>query len=647
MAGSLNPRLISLDGPRKGQILDLDLDGTTFGRAPSGCIHLADSAVSRMHCTFKCVPDGSASDGGPAALFRVIDHDSHNGTFVNGLPVKERALKSGDEIRVGRSVFRFLLDAGSDSATPSVSFQDSGADMRTAVWLRSQDSVYLQREVPGEATPTDRSAHSYRSLLKISAALQAVRGQDSLAVRLLELLLESLPANRAAVVFLSDGVLQQSEAIAFGRAEGAGAKVEIRRALADHCVQARAATLWPGAAGTPCILAAPLMLSGRSVGILYLEGAPGADFDAEHLQFLTAVGVLAGAGIEDAREVDRLRADNERLQAEVRHGMVGESKPMQDVWRFVSRVAPSDSTVMILGETGTGKELVARAIHESSPRANRPFVAINCASLTESLLESELFGHERGAFTGAVAQKRGKLEIADGGTLFLDEVGELPLPLQAKLLRVLQQREFERVGGTRTIHVDLRILAATNRDLQANVATGSFRQDLFYRLNVISIRLPALRDRREDVALLAQHFLSRFAERGLRHVAGLSPEARTCLVNYDWPGNVRELENAIEAAVVLGSTPSILPEDLPETVLEAAPVASAESYRGVLQVQKRELILAALRETKGNVTAAGRRLHLHPNYLHRLIRNLGLRDEIQDLTGPGDYGRPPSAAAIR
>jgi two-component system, NtrC family, response regulator HydG len=249
-------------------------------------------------------------------------------------------------------------------------------------------------------------------------------------------------------------------------------------------------------------------------------------------------------------------------------GMVGKGEAMGEVHRFIARVAPTDTTVLIRGESGTGKGLVARAIHENSPRASQLFVTINCAALAEGLLESELFGHERGAFTGTM--KKGKFEIADGGTLLLDEVGELTPALQAKLLRVLQHHEFERVGGTRPIRVDVRILAATNRDLEAAVRSNTFRQDLFLRLNVIGFTVPPLREHREDIPALAAHFAKRFSEKLKRPPMEISDKARAALMRYDWPGNVRELENVIERAVVLGSTGVILPEDLPEAVVEPA-----------------------------------------------------------------------------
>jgi transcriptional regulator with PAS, ATPase and Fis domain len=315
--------------------------------------------------------------------------------------------------------------------------------------------------------------------------------------------------------------------------------------------------------------------------------------------------------------------------------MVGSSARMRDVYQFIERVAPTDSTVLIYGESGTGKELVAGAIHKNSPRKNQPFVALNCAALTETLLESELFGHEKGAFTSAVNQKKGFLEVADGGTIFLDEIGELSLILQAKLLRVLQEREFVRVGGTRPIKINVRFLAATNKDLQKSVREEKFRADLFHRLNVISIALPSLRERPEDIPVLAEHFALRHAKNCNRSLAGISADAMAYLRQYDWPGNVRELENALERAVVIGSSDKILAEDLPETVLESAksPGSASAGYHDAIRNLKKQMILSALEQAGGNITEAAKALGVHANYLHRLMRNLELRPTLKRHAG--------------
>jgi transcriptional regulator with GAF, ATPase, and Fis domain len=377
----------------------------------------------------------------------------------------------------------------------------------------------------------------------------------------------------------------------------------------------------------------PLHTRGAVAGTLSAWFPPEeAENLAEHRDTLSAIATLAAAALESARDVERLQNENALLREqldETETGIVGESPLIGKLIQLIGRVAPQDTSVLILGESGTGKELVARALHRLSPRASKPFVAINCAALTDTLLESELFGHEKGAFTGAVAQKKGKLEMAEGGTVFRDEIGEMTPHLQAKLLRVLQQREFERVGGTQTLRLNVRIVTATNRDLAGESRHGVFREDLFHRLNVVALQVPPLRERMADIPALARYFLERSSARCRRRVAGISPEAERVLLAYPWPGNVRELENAIERAVVLGESDVLLPEDLPETVLDAGP---RPGEPGALQTSvtetKRELILTAWREAGGDHNAAAARLKIHPNSLRRLIRVLGLRDSL-------------------
>ena len=382
------------------------------------------------------------------------------------------------------------------------------------------------------------------------------------------------------------------------------------------------------------VLAVPLEVQGKVLGVMYLEASSaGARFDSDLLQVVTTLGNITALAIENAWHIERLDGENRRLHEELNlhHSMVGESKAMREVYQFISRVAGRDSTVLIFGESGTGKELVARAVHVNSARSDRPFVAINCAAITETLLESELFGHEKGSFTGAVAQKKGKLEVAEGGTVFLDEIGELALSMQAKLLRVLQEHEFERVGGTRPIKLDVRLIAATNRDLKEASRNGTFRPDLYYRLNVVAVRMPALRERREDIPLLAAFFAAHYGEKVKRHVSGISPQARTALTRYDWPGNVRELENAIESAVVLGSTEMILPEDLPDSILEenAATGESVSALHDAVREAKIAVIERAIEQASGNYTEAAKLLGVHANHLFRLVRTLNLKPKRQ------------------
>ncbi|HEY6337442.1 MAG TPA: sigma 54-interacting transcriptional regulator [Candidatus Sulfotelmatobacter sp.] len=320
--------------------------------------------------------------------------------------------------------------------------------------------------------------------------------------------------------------------------------------------------------------------------------------------------------------------------------LLGDGVRMRELDQLLMRVAPADSTVLIEGESGTGKELAARALHRHSARAKQPFVAINCAAIPDALLEDDLFGHERGAFTGAVGPKKGRLEVADGGVVFLDEIGELAPLLQVKLLRVLQEREFERLGGTRPIKVNIRLVAATNCDLDEAVRTGKFRQDLYYRLAVVKLRMPSLRERKEDIPLLASHFVHKYSKRCKVKAKLISPDTIGCLSNHDWPGNVRELENAIEHALVLGHSEVVRPADLPESVLEhwSSPEKQDGHYHSRVKELKKQLIVEAVEQTRGNYVEAAGILGVHPNYLHRLIRNLGLKEFLKrDLLNDGSH----------
>jgi Nif-specific regulatory protein len=365
-------------------------------------------------------------------------------------------------------------------------------------------------------------------------------------------------------------------------------------------------------------------------GVIYLSSNdPHVVFDESHLQLLTGIAGIAAVASRNVEQKESLREENRRLHAEFssEYHIIGESLPMRNMYQMVEKLASSASTVLIRGESGTGKELVARALHLRSPRAMKPFVAINCAVLAESLLQSELFGHEKGAFTGAVARKKGKLEIADGGTVFLDEVSEIAPALQAKLLRVIQEREFERVGGNDPIRVNIRIIAATNKDLEEAIKQGQFRQDLYFRLNVVSILMPALKDRKEDIPLLASYFASKYSKKLQRRVKGISEEAKSCLLNYDWPGNVRELENCIERAIVLGSTEFVLREDLPENIIEAAEVQNVgvpKFYDELLRTKKK-LLQEALQQAGGDYHKAATLLGVHPSYMFRMMRSLGVK----------------------
>lgn len=336
--------------------------------------------------------------------------------------------------------------------------------------------------------------------------------------------------------------------------------------------------------------------------------------------------------ISQATRMRRLEVENARLRDElvtVRGfgDLIGSSQSLVKTLKLARAVAATNATALLIGENGTGKEMLARAIHEESTRATGPFVAVSCAALPESLIESEMFGHEKGAFTSASQSRKGRFELANGGTLFLDEVGELSPAVQVKLLRVLQERSFERVGGTKTLTVDIRLIAASNRDLEAEVEQGRFRRDLFYRLNVVPLVLPPLRVRREDIPVLAAHFAEKIAAKYGRPKPELEPLLMDALLEYDWPGNVRELENLMERLIVLTTEPRLGLEFLPERMLRALPetnIADETTLDGAVVALKRRMIVSALHSEGGNKVAAARRLGISRSYLHRLISEFGI-----------------------
>jgi len=613
----------------------------TVGREASNGIAIADPSVSRRHCLI------SYREG----KFQVRDLESRNGTHVNRTAVAEQCLEHGDEIVTGDSSFLFLLEdeGAAVVGTGRVEFEDAQFNAETTI-IHPRDAVYLQpdrllRELPASS----RVARNLNALLKISRIVHAIRSLEELQGQLLDLIFEVAPAGRGAILLSDSEGHQFNSLFARTRQPGQTQLVKVSRTIARQVLEQGIAILGSDVAGSDdlreveslavaqvrSLLCVPLTVFQRVIGCIYLDSDSVTDrLHEEHLQLVTAIAGISAVALDNARRLQWLEQENERLTVEVslERSLVGDGARMKEVYQFIKRVAPTDSTVLIEGESGTGKELAARALHRNGPRASKPFVTINCAAIPETLLESDLFGHERGAFTGAAIQKKGRLEVADEGVVFLDEIGELAPALQAKLLRVLQEREFERVGGTHPIKLDIRLIAATNCNLEEAQRAGRFRQDLYYRLNVLKITMPALRDRREDIPMLARHFVQKHAKRCKVKARPISREALSRLVNHDWPGNVRELENAIERALVLGSSEMILPEDLPESLLEhiPAPEMTEAKYHAAVKELKKQLILDAVEQTQGSYADAARILGVHPNYLHRLIRNLELKESLND-----------------
>lgn len=631
MAGK-DSRLVGIAGPLKGTTFPLRPGEFSIGREATNQFWISDPALSRRHCLIT----------GSGDQFIIRDLQSRNGTFVNGTQIEILELHRDDQISVGASTLIFLeSDGAARPETNTVKLTETAELGRPSVRLRQEDALYLQPGKIATALPqTERATRDLNFLLRVAIGIGGIRDGEALQWQLLGLIFDVVPAERGAVLFCDSSEVVNSVA-AWDRVRGPGHPVHVSRTVLHHVLQEgtgllvgdvaaeqglpRAQTL--SESNVKSLLGVPLMVSGKALGAIYLDSSLNT-FDEGHLQVMTALAAIVSLALANIRHWEELQQENRDLRAEINleHNMVGTSPRMREVFEFVRRVAPTDSTVLIHGESGTGKELVARALHRNSTRAAQPFVAINCATLSDTLLESELFGHEKGAFTGAFVQKKGKLEIADGGTLFLDEVSETAPMLQAKLLRVLQEREFERVGGTKPIKVDLRLITATNKSLPEAVEAGSFRGDLYYRLNVVALTLPSLRERREDIPALAKHFIAKASRKCKTRPKPISADAQECLKNYDWPGNVRELENAIERALVLGSGDSIDPEDLPETILEGSPVStSSDQYLGAIKEMKKQLVSRALQQYNNNYIEAAKGLGMHPNSLLRLIRNLGLK----------------------
>ena len=635
----MGPRLEAIAGPLKGASFALSAE-SSLGRNPYNTVPIPDATVEAHHCVVRK----------HGKQFRIQVPGKCNTVLVNGLPVSSRLLQNGDEIKIGNSAFIVWLadSGGGDSPLTIEEFEFSSGSTQ----ILSHEEILALKEPEAVETLSSRTtlAHDWNNLLRVCRTVNSIQELEELEQHLLALVAEIVPAERGAILSLGDDG-NFSAVIGWDLRKGAEREVEVSRSVIDRVVRQRVAVLSNGigmpasmeehtrVAQVRALLAVPLEVFDQVRGVIYVDTSdPAVMFNAGQLRLMAAVGTVAALALESARRLESLQAENRRLRAEihVQHDMVGDSPRMRQIYQMIAKVAPKDSITLICGESGTGKELVARAIHRNSLRAHNAFIAINCAAMPETLMESELFGYEKGAFTGAANLKKGKLELANGGTVFLDEIGELVPALQSKLLRALQERVVDRLGGTHSIPVDIRVLTATNRDLAEEVRKGNFRQDLYYRLSVVSIVMPALRERREDILQLAEYFLAKHAAKASRRIEGISREAEAYLVAYDWPGNVRELENTIERAIILGSDEMLMPEDLPETVLEKAQPGDRAigQFHEKLAATKRELINKALQENQNNYTRAAKTLGLHPNYLHRLMRNLNMKGDIPPASKP-------------
>lgn len=624
----MKPQLIILSGSLESKIISLtDIEFLTIGRAEKNQLPIPDQGLSREHAIIHKTSEG----------FRLEDLDSRNGTFVNDSPAQKLLLKHGDRIRVGQTYLLFLTkDDDSLIYSNNIEFDED---------IHLTQSFF---KPPLDIVVSDMSA-DLGVLTQIGKILDKINSSAELQEKLLKIILDIIPAERVALLLLDDDFILPHTVCVLEKIKSGNSPMHISRSITNLVLRDKIPILKNDillsgidnsesllTSGINSVLCVPLMLGDIS-GLIYLDSKNILfKFENRHLQQMTAIANLIVAALKNMRHLESLQVENESLQnwANIETKMVGESEPIKKMAQLIAKVSTSDATVLVSGESGTGKELVARAIYKNSPRNNKPFITLNCAMLDETFLGSDLFGHEKGAFTGAIAQRQGKIEQAEGGTLFLDEIGELALPLQAKLLRVLQEREFERIGGNKTIPANIRLIVATNRNLAEEVKNGNFREDLYFRLNVVEIKVPPLRLRKSDIPLLAQHFTHKHSERCKRKVIGISREAQQALVNHEWRGNIRELENTIERAVVLGSTDTIISDDLPYEIIENEQPENISklNFHQKVKAAKCSIILAAIEAAEGNYAEAARQLGIHPNNLHRMVRELEIKEEAQKLS---------------
>lgn len=619
----------------------------TLGRAPGNRVVLHDERASRSHAELRQTADGG---------WFIRDLDSRNGTLVGGDAVTgDQLLADSDIICIGAVEIQFFSGSPPAEVGSGHLDTDSGeggitgempADIEqwhSTIRYRRNRSRLLD-DIRESARTAPRAGQAAAELCRLAFALGRAGEIDAAANRALESAMLGSAASRGMVLLPKPGTPRKSRVLLTDLHGVAAVPSNLRLAdlpadlietvlATDEAILAGPETV--GGQPPTIIIIAPIRSGGKPIGCLYLAGEPrGGDGSPDDLEFVIAVCDAVGQAFENLSTRDTLssrlanaasenRLLKERLGEETR--MVGESAALRGITDQIQRVASTKATVLIRGESGAGKELVARSIHESSDRRGGPYVCLNCAALSETLLESELFGHEKGAFTGATEKKVGKFELADTGTLFLDEIGEMSPTIQAKFLRVLEGHHFERVGGSARINVNVRVVAATNRHLEEAVAAGGFRRDLYFRLRVVEIGVPPLRKRQEDIAPLARHFLERFAREVGRRIEGFTPAAVIAMRDYHWPGNIRELRNCVERAVVLAPTEQIDVSDLALSTL-ASPgdtgriaVATAEFEPATLAEVEQRHVLATLESTGGNKTKAARLLGIERSTLDRKL----------------------------
>jgi transcriptional regulator with GAF, ATPase, and Fis domain len=562
----------------------------SIGRKEGNDIQLDDALVAPIHANL-------LKRGAGYALTVV---DARNEVYLNGKLVKTGEAKPGDRLLIGRFELT-LVEGEPEAAAPPVEAAAQPDAMArliefSATLMREEDPERLFKKLLEAVVDLTRAEKGFVIILRDGERQLAAShnvGKETLDIsRVSDTIIDQVISDRRAVI-VSDALSDRR----YGRAQSV---VDLKLSS---------------------VMCVPLLFRNDLIGVLYLgNDAITGLFTERDLSQLQVWASQASLAVHAALLLSELKSSNRNLREQLRRSgqgsIVGSSRPMKNVFRMIKKVAPTDLSVLVLGETGTGKELVARELHQQGDRRTKPFVSINCGAIPENLLESELFGHKKGSFTGAVADKIGKFEAANGGTLFLDEIGEMPMNLQVKLLRVLQERVIERVGELHLRAVDIRVVSATNKDLEEEIREGRFREDLFYRLNEVSLQLPPLRERGEDIHELARFFLTRFAEQYGSRARGFTNEAVVGMLNYYWPGNVRQLENRVKKAVIMSDRALINEEDLG---ISAAPKRKVQSLEEAAEEFKKTYIREALELNNWNKAQTARDLGVDPRTIFRYI----------------------------
>lgn len=601
--------------------------GTSFiGRQKTNTIVLKDSLVSRKHA--QILFDGDAAV--------IEDLGGKNPIRVNGDNVKSQTLNHGDRVLIGQTELVFEYPGRSpvhslEVVRDDTVFEDSDGNISVNAETIPFEPIDLQ-SLPMAEKVYGRLSRLYR----FSEEVLSIEDEDSLFELLLNVATQETAAERGFLSLapaLSEGPLTSINVVKFWDLEqGERAQsIQMSETIFNHILQQRAAVLIRDLPkcedfGMSVIdlqirsfICAPMVLGDDFLGLVYVDTRSQRDqFDRSDLEFVSAIARLASLALQSHRSQVKLRDENTRLR-QVGSGsgaLVGNHPKMVEIFRIIEKVASRDTSVLVLGENGTGKELIARAFHDRSTRKDGPFVAVNCGAIPPNLVESELFGYEKGAFTGANQRTEGKFEQANGGTLFLDEIGDMPLDMQVKILRALQERKFYRVGGKDEIEVDIRVISATNQDLQALIEDGRFREDLYFRFAVVTIEVPALKDRGEDVLTIARQFVSSYAQ---EEDVSITKAAEDCLLKYHWPGNIRELRNVLEQAIILGDGKKISPQDLPPNISKTSRGKLSFQLKSLADMEK-QYIFRVLEETGGNKTRAASILQISRETLHQKLK---------------------------